>query len=130
MQEKDSVLLTLEKIKSFAMTVVGAGIFSMGSTYFSEQTEYRIPRILLPIYSLFGNIGLAVGMVILGLILMYFAYVKYKKNKGKPIYLLAFSIIAVLGFYGIIYSEINKKTTIEDLKTSIEKSQQKRKANF
>jgi len=74
MTEKNSTLMTIEKIKSFAIALVGAGIFSMGSTYFSEQAEYRIPRILLPIYEFFGNIGLAIGMMILGTGLMYFAF--------------------------------------------------------
>jgi hypothetical protein len=127
MTEKNSALMTIEKIKSFAIALVGAGIFSMGSTYFSEQAEYRIPRILLPIYEIFGNVGLAIGMMILGTGLIYFAYRKFTQNNGKSIVILAFSIIAILGFYGIIFSTSSKKTSIEDIKSSIEKNQQKTK---
>ncbi|MBP6577669.1 MAG: hypothetical protein KA232_10720 [Chryseobacterium sp.] len=124
MADKNSTLETLEKIKSFAIAGVGAGIFSMGSTYFSEQAEYRIPRILIPVYEIFGNYGLAIGMLILGLILMYFAYKKYTGNQGKPLYLIAFLILAVIGFYAIILSTSTKKTSIEDIKSTIEKSEQ------
>ena len=127
MTEKNSTLMTIEKIKSFAIALVGAGIFSMGSTYFSEQAEYRIPRILLPIYEIFGNVGLAIGMMILGTGLIYFAYRKFTQNNGKSIIILAFSIIAVLGLYGIIFSTSSKRTSIEDIKSSIEKNQQKTK---
>ncbi|UIR54931.1 DUF5353 domain-containing protein [Sphingobacterium sp. SRCM116780] len=125
MIEKNSTLVTIEKIKSFAIALVGAGIFSMGSTYFSEQASYRVPRILLPVYEIFGNIGLAVGMLILGAGLMYFAYKKFTKNEGKSMYLLVFLVIAVLGFYGIIFSTSSKSTSIEDIKASIEEGQKK-----
>ena len=124
MADKNSTLETLEKIKSFAIAGVGAGIFSMGSTYFSEQAEYRIPRILIPVYEIFGNYGLAIGMLILGLILMYFAYKKYTGNQGKPLNMIAFLILAVIGFYAIILSTSTKKTSIEDIKSTIEKSEQ------
>ena len=126
MKEENKTIATLEKIKSFAMTLIGAGIFSMGTTYFSEQSEYRVPRILLPVYELFGNIGLAVGMIILGAGLMYFAYRKYVQNNGKPVYMLVFSLLAIIGFYGLILSTNQKKTvTIDDLKATLEKNQQK-----
>lgn len=126
MTEENATLATIEKIKSFAMTVVGAGIFSMGTTYFSEQSEYRVPRILLPVYEIFGNIGLAVGMIILGAGLMYFAYRKYVQNNGKPVYTLLFSLLAIIGFYGLILSTNQKKTvTIDDLKATLEKNKEK-----
>lgn len=125
MTEQNSTLIILEKIKAFAMASVGAGFISMGSTYFSEQTEYRIPRILIPIYELFGNVGLAIGMLILGAILMFFAYKKYTKNNGKSIYIIAFSALAIIGFYAIIFSTNTKQTSTDDIKSSIEKNQQK-----
>ena len=57
-----------------------------------------------------------------------FAYKKYTKSNGKTIFILAFSVIAVLGFYGIIFSTSSiKQTSIEDIKSSIEKNQQKTK---
>lgn len=123
MTDKNTTLKTLEKIKSFAIGLVGAGIFSMGSTYFAEQSAYRVPRILLPIYNIFGNIGLAIGMLVLGAVLMYFAYKKYIKYDGKSLHFLIYLVIAVLGFYAIIFSTSTKKTTIEDVKTSIENGQ-------
>lgn len=127
MTRKQSTLMTIEKIKSFAIALVGGGIFGMGSTYFSEQGEYRIPRILLPVYEIFGHVGLAVGMMILGAGLLYFAYRKFTQNNGKAIVILVFSLIAILGFYGIIFATNSPKASIEDLRASIEKNQQKTK---
>ncbi|WP_300674601.1 hypothetical protein [Soonwooa sp.] len=124
MTDKNTTLKTLEKIKSFAIALVGAGIFSMGSTYFSEQSAYRIPRVLLPVYELLGNVGLALGMLILGAGLMYFAYRKYIKNEGKTLHFLIFLVVAILGFYAIVFLTMTKKTSIEDVKTSLEKGQE------
>lgn len=128
MTEKNKTLMTIEKVKAFAMAVVAAGIFSMGSTYFSEQASYRVPRILTPVFEILGNVGLAIGMLILGGILMYFAHKKFTENEGKPMIILVIQVIAILGFYGVIFSESSKTSTIEDIKASIERDRNKTQA--
>ncbi|TCD10508.1 hypothetical protein EZ449_09175 [Pedobacter frigidisoli] len=125
MTETNPKLKTLEKIKSFAIALVGAGIFSIGSTYSSAQSSYRIPRILMPVYEIFGNIGLAIAMLILGTGLMYFAYNKFTKNSGRAIYILSFLLIALLSFYAIVFLTNRKPTTVEEVNASIEKHQKK-----
>lgn len=115
-------LNTLEKIKAFAIGLVGAGIFSMGSTYFSEQTTYRIPRLLLPVYGIFGNKGLAFGMPILGVALMYFAFSKFVKNYGKSKIFITYQVITIICFYGIIYFA-NKKLNSEELERHFQKNE-------
>lgn len=126
MTEKSTTLSTAEKIKSFAMGLIGSGIFSMGSTYFSPQAAYRIPRILLPVYELFGHTGLAIGMIILGAILMFFAYRKFTAHGGRSMYLLIFLVIAVLGFYGIIFATGSKSATTGAVKTSLENNEKRK----
>lgn len=125
MSDNNKVISTAEKVKSFAIGFIGAGIFSMGTTYFSEQAEYRIPRILYPVYQIFGNIGLAIGMIILGSLLMFYAYRKFISNGGKAIYLLAVLVIAIIGFYAIIFFTGKKSTSIEDVRASLEANQKK-----
>ena len=122
--------MMIEKIKAFAMGAVGAGIFSMGSTYFSEKSIYRIPRLLLPIYEFFGNIGLAIGMLILGGVLMYFAFNKFKVNKGSAKLFLLFQLIALGVFYVIIFTtESDDKASVESIKASIERDAKERKSS-
>ena len=125
MTDTNKVISTAEKVKAFAMGFIGAGIFSMGTTYFSEQAEYRIPRILWPVYEIFGNIGLAIGMILLGSLLMFYAYRKLISNGGKAIYLLAVLVVAIIGFYAIIFSTAKKSTSIEDVRASLEANQKK-----
>lgn len=73
-----------EKIQSFAMGFIGSMFIALGFSYFSEQASYRIPRILLPIYNLLGNVGLAIGLLILGAILLFASYSKFKRNARRP----------------------------------------------
>ncbi|SHG18929.1 hypothetical protein [Pedobacter caeni] len=104
MTEQNKTQSVLEKIKSFAIGYIGAAIFAMGTTYFEAQSSYHVPRILSPIYDVFGNIGLAIGMVLLGAGLMYWAakrFLKVQQGKaGLMIGILAFFIIAN---YGLIW---------------------------
>ncbi|KFC24349.1 MFS transporter [Chryseobacterium sp. FH1] len=125
MADTNNLISTAEKVKAFAMGFVGAGIFSMGTTYFSEQAEYRIPRILWPVYELSGNIGLAIGMILLGSLLVFYAYRKFISNGGKAIYLLIFLVVAILGSYAIIFSTGKKSTSINDVRESLEENQKK-----
>lgn len=122
MTEQNQTLVTLEKIKAFAIGFIGAGIFSMGSTYFSEQASYNIPRILYPVYEIFGNIGLAVGMLVLGGSLMYYAYKKFERNGGKATLFLICLPIALVIFYGLIYIT-NRKPSAEELNLKAEQTQ-------
>lgn len=122
MTTENRTLITLEKIKAFAMGFIGAGIFSMGSTYFSAQDSYNIPRILYPVYEIFGNIGLAIGMLILGIILMYYGYKKFINSNGKPSLFIVFQVIGVFIFYGLIYAS-NIKPSTEELNKNFQETQ-------
>lgn len=124
MTTENRTLIVLEKIKAYAMGFIGAGIFSMGSTYFSAQSSYNVPRILYPIYKIFGNIGLAIGMLLLGILLMYFAYKKFTNTDGKPSLFIVFQIIGIFAFYGLIYASTIKPST-EELNKSFEETQEK-----
>lgn len=80
--------MVVERIKAFAYGLIGSLFFTWGLTYFQEQESYRVPRLLRPAFELFGNIGLAVGLIIFGGLLMFYAYNSFKKNGGKPIVML------------------------------------------
>jgi len=109
-----------KKIKAVAITFIGAGIFSQGTFYFQEQYSYRIPRILYPIYELFGNTGLAISMLILGLALVFWAYTKWKNSGSKAgiFGLVAVSAFAI--FFSILFFTGKKATTEELMKSSEE----------
>ena len=113
-----------EKIKAVAITFIGAGIFSQGTFYFQEQNSYRIPRILYPVYELFGNTGLAISMLILGLALVYWAYSKWKSTGIKAGIFAIVAIAAFAIFFSILFFT-GKKATPEKLMQSSEESRAK-----
>lgn len=124
MATKEKTIGILNTIQSLAMVLVGSGIFSMGTTYFNEQSEYRIPRILIPVYELLGTIGLAIGMILLGVLIIYWGYRKFISYNRRAIYILTFALICIVGFYAILYTT-TQKPTYEDAKSSIEQMHKK-----
>lgn len=129
MVEKQNVKKALmEKIKAFAMGLIGAGFFVWGITYFQEQESYYVPRILLPVYEFLGNIGLAIGMIILGLILVYIAFSKFKQSRGKVVVFIIYQGIITLVMAILIFlSDTNvRHSNLDDSgKSSEEITQQK-----
>jgi len=83
------------------MGFIGAFFLALGVSYFREQSSYRIPRILLPVYEFLGNIGLAIGLLILGGILLYYAYIKFKKYSGRPVIMLIVLPLFTLLAFGL-----------------------------
>lgn len=87
---------TINSIQAYAMTLIGGMFIAYGSGYFQPKDEYRVPRILLPVLEIFGNVGLAIGLILLGLGLILFALKKLKDQKSKPIFLIVFAILTVI----------------------------------
>lgn len=116
----------LEKIKALAMAFISCGFITMGSTYFKPQTEYHVPRILYPIFKIFGNEGLAIGMIILGMVLLFFAYKNFKKNFGKTYVFVTSTLISIAIFTVIIVFFDKDKSQETALQEKIEAS---KKAN-
>ena len=77
--EKTKAVIIAETMKSFALALIGVCFISMGSTYFVEQVSYNVPRILIPVFNLFGHIGLAIGLILLGLGFIIYGFVKWRK---------------------------------------------------
>jgi len=127
MTEKNTTLIIAEKVKAFAMAFIGSAFITIGSTYFSEHSSYYIPRILLPVYSVFGNTGLAIGMLALGLLLIIYAFLKFKKHGGQPITFIAFQVVSILVFGVIIYTTNKKPSTVEVSQYFEEQEQIKKK---
>ena len=93
------------KINAFAYAFVGIGIFSYGTSYFQERLLYNVPRILIPVFEIFGNIGLAIGMLILGGGLIYWGFTKWKSVFEKK---NLYWIIAVVGLaVGVVLANVN-----------------------
>lgn len=124
--ESNSTLSFIEKAKSFAIGAIGCGIFSLGTTYFSEQSIYRVPRILIPIFEIFGNIGLAIGMMILGAVLVYYAYSIFRKNKGNKLFFFVPILLFAIVFYFIISRDNNTRANKPTLQELIDKSNKER----
>jgi hypothetical protein len=108
--EKEKVAIIAERVRAFAIGFIGICFFALGTSYFEEQAVYRVPRILLPVFNLFGNVGLAIGLLILGCALIFYGYVKWKKfNENKKIYFIAalpvLILAIVLAFTGDIFKD-------------------------
>jgi hypothetical protein len=93
--EKEKVVIIAERVKAFAIGFIGICFFSLGTTYFEEQASYRVPRILLPVLDLFGNVGLAIGLIILGGAFIFYGYTKWKKfsENGKTYIIAALPVL-------------------------------------
>ena len=92
-------------LESFGYGLVGVGLFSYGTSYFQERLIYNVPRILIPIFEIFGNVGLAIGMLILGGGLIYCGFTRWKKASDKKI---LYWIVAVIGLaVGVVAANIN-----------------------
>lgn len=118
MTPENKTLNIAEKVKAFAMGLIGSLFFTWGLTYFQEQENYRVPRILIPVFELFGNIGLAIGLLILGTLLMFFAYQKFTKFGGKPnVMMILLPILVISAFM------ISKFTENPDKRSSVDKIQ-------
>jgi hypothetical protein len=118
--EQPVLVSKLEKIKAVAISFVGTGIFTRGITYFSPQRNIEMPRILYPVYELFGAIGLAIGMLVLGLGLLFWGYKKWIANSGTTKTFLAIGVLAFLIFGGVLFYESNKsKNPLANTKEAI-----------
>ena len=110
--DKQKTVNIAQKVESLAIGFIGVFFFSLGTSYFQERFLYRVPRILTPVFDMFGNIGLAIGMLILGGGLIYYGFTKWKSaTKKKSLY----RILAVIGLaVGVVLANINfnpKKST-------------------
>lgn len=93
--------LIAERVKAIAIGLIGAIFLSLGPGYFNEQSSYRVPRILWPVYELFGHVGLAIGLLLLGAIMLFWAYRKFTKYGGKPVVMLVLIPLFVAGGFGL-----------------------------
>lgn len=91
--DNNKIISIADKVKAFGAGLVGVCFFSIGSTYFEERLVYRLPRILIPVLDMFGNIALAIAMLVLGMAFIYYGFVIWKKASGK---LWLYSTIAVV----------------------------------
>ncbi len=96
--EKEKVQVIAEKVKAFALAFIGVCFFSMGTTYFQERLVYRLPRILIPVLDFFGNVGLAIAMILLGLGLVVYGFVKWKSvSQKKSLYWIIVTLALIIG---------------------------------
>ena len=134
--EKEQIVTIAEKIKAFAMGFIGICFVSIGTTYFEEQAIYRVPHILLPIFNMLGNVGLAIGMILLGLSLIVFGFIKWKKFGQKVMLypVIAISILALsiyLSFTADAFKDKSERLTSEERRNAqIEKTRNMEKPKF
>ena len=112
--EKEKVVRTAERVKAIAAALIGICLFSFGTSYFQERFVYRVPRILLPVFDLFGGTGLAVGMLILGGGIIFYGYTKWKSTTLKqwPYWVVAVIGLAVGVFFANREAEPGKSAEI------------------
>ena len=87
-----------QKVESLAFGFVGVFFFSMGTSYFQERLLYRMPTILIPIFNIFGNVGLAIALMLVGGGIIYYGYTKWRSATTKrSIYLILSTIGIIIG---------------------------------
>jgi uncharacterized membrane-anchored protein YhcB (DUF1043 family) len=110
--EKQKVILIAEKTKSFAIALIGIVFVSWGTNYlWGEHLLYNVPRILLPIFNLFGPVGLAIGLLLLGLALIVYGFIKWKKVAEKSFVYWVIVILALAA--GVILANVNFRSSEE-----------------
>ena len=103
--DKEKIVSIVRKVEPFGYALVGIVIFSYGTSYFQERLLYNVPRILIPVFNIFGNIGLAIGMLILGGGFIYWGFTKWKAAAEKKNLYWIFAIIALV--IGVALTNIN-----------------------
>ncbi|MDR3218692.1 MAG: hypothetical protein LBU22_06885 [Dysgonamonadaceae bacterium] len=74
--ETSKVASLAKRVEALAAGFIGVCFFSIGTSYFQERFIYRIPRILSPVFDLFGNVGAALGMLIIGIGFLVWAFLR------------------------------------------------------
>ena len=123
--EREKVVRIAEKVKALAGGFIGICFTSMGATYFEPQAIYRVPRILLPVYESLGNVGLAIGMIILGLSLIAYGFINWKKVSTKPLlyFVIAVPLLALsiyLAFTVDAFKDSSERMTPEERREALE----------
>ena len=96
--DKQKISIIARKVEAFAIGYIGIFFFSMGTSYFQERFLYRVPRVLIPVFDMFGNIGLAISMLILGGGLIYYGFTKWKSvAEKKNLYWILAAVGLVVG---------------------------------
>ena len=113
MNENKTVSIA-KKVEAFAMAFIGVFFIGLGTSYFQERFLYRVPRILAPVFEFFGNIGLAIGLLVLGIGLIYWGFTKWQSvsEKRKLYWIIAVAGLAV----GVVLANIDfgsKRTSSE-----------------
>ncbi|MDR1330539.1 MAG: hypothetical protein LBK07_00355 [Tannerella sp.] len=87
--DNQKIAAVARKVEALALGYIGVFIFSMGTSYFQERFLYRVPRILIPVFDVFGGVGLAIGMLILGSGLIYYGFTLWKSvSEKRNLYLI------------------------------------------
>ncbi|MDR2936307.1 MAG: hypothetical protein LBU80_03070 [Rikenellaceae bacterium] len=119
--DRQKAVSIAHKAEAWAIGFIGIFFFSIGTSYFQEQLLYRMPRILLPVYDLFGNVGLAIGLLVLGGGTIYWGFSKWKAIADKK---RLYWILAVVGIaVGVVLANINLRSSekiMEDMDTNRE----------
>jgi hypothetical protein len=76
--DKQKTVAVARKVESLAIGFIGVFFFSTGTSYFRERLLYHVPRILMPVFDALGNIGLAIGLLILAGGIIYYGFTKWK----------------------------------------------------
>lgn len=97
-EQKPSIVRRLE---AGACGFIGSAFVVYGIHYFTPREEYYVPRILMPIFDLFGNIGLAIGILLLGIGLIVYALTNWRKHAGGTGSYMAL-IAASVGLFALL----------------------------
>jgi MFS family permease len=101
------------QVEALAEGFIGIFILSLGTSYFQERFLYRVPRILIPVFDLFGNVGLAIGMIILGGGILYYGFTLWKSVSASPKLYLILALIGLIAGLALANIELNPNKSAE-----------------
>ena len=126
--DKEKVVSVFRKIEAITIGAIGVFFIGYGITYFQEQSSYNVPRILYPVFATLGNVGLAIGMLILGGGLIYWGFTKWKSlADNKKLYWI---IVAVGILVAIVLAKIAVDIVASNKSSDVTEETDKRELGF
>jgi hypothetical protein len=121
--DRQKIAIVAGQVRAIVSGFIGIAFFSLGTSYFQERLVYRVPRILAPVFNIFGYTGLAVGLLILGAGLIYYGFTIWNGVSAKK---SLYWILAVSGLIiGILLANIDFDSHRKgDIKQEIEKDRE------
>lgn len=123
MDEQKTVTIA-HKVRAFAGGFVGVIIFAIGTTLFEERLVYRIPRVLSLVFDLLGNVGTAIGMLLIGAGFIWWGLSKWKDAGGKTAVYAVCMLVGLAAAIPLMFLDNKPTRSVEEINADMERDRQ------